>query len=134
VPDKHVTDEEIYQASGHAPRMPAGIPKATCLNCGQEHESFYAIQACDCRISLAERKTYAEWLLYFQRLGMGVLQTPEARKFRFEKVITGRQALTFHLQSDLDSPRAGQEFAEHYCCSFMDAGFPVGAEDILSAN
>ncbi len=101
--DQHVTDEEIHDFSGAPPRMPAGIPKATCLKCGLDHEAFYASMAHECRIDFRETRPYHEWILYFQRLGMGVLKGPEARKFpNLDKIITGRTMLTLWFQSDLD--------------------------------
>jgi hypothetical protein len=101
VADRHLTDEEIHQASGNKPRMPAGIPKATCLACGDEHDSFYASMAHDCRIVLRDRHTYGEWLIKFQRWGYGVLKTPEDMKFPWDFKVTGQLMLTEFLQSDL---------------------------------
>jgi len=102
VPDKHVTDEEIWESSGHAPRVPPGVPRATCLNCLSEHVAFYAQQAHDCRIELAKRDKYLNWLDLFRRLGIGVLKDSDGAKFEIDEEISGRTALTFHLQSDLD--------------------------------
>lgn len=100
-PDDHITDEQVRASSGTDYRMTPGLPRATCLRCGTEYESYYAAQAHDCRINLGERKLYAEWLIFFQRLGYGVLKRPHDRKFDWTKTISGRRALTFHLQSDL---------------------------------
>jgi len=100
--DRHVTDEEIAGMAGRAPRVPAGTPKATCLNCGSEFTAFYTSQAhFDCLIKLREKKTYAEWLLFMKKLGLGVLKTPGDAKFPWDKRISGRQIITMHLQSDL---------------------------------
>lgn len=101
MPERHITDEEIHQASGHAPRVPAGVPRATCLNCGVEYPAFYACMAHDCYIDLKDRRSYGEWLRFFQHLGYGVLQAPDDAKFPFDFVITGRMMLTEFLQSNI---------------------------------
>jgi hypothetical protein len=103
--ERFISDEEIANLSGARPRMPAGIPHAVCLHCGEEYPSFYAYMAHDCLVDLKAKKSYGEWLLLFQAFGMGILRTPEDRKFPlFSKVITGKTMLTFHLQSDLYLP------------------------------
>lgn len=103
MPDQHLTDEEIHELGGGAPRLPAGIPQATCLACGTDYPAFYAAMAHDCdqNVHFADRKSYIEWLVYFRKLGFGVLKTAGDAKFPLDKVVSGRTALTFHLQSDL---------------------------------
>ncbi len=59
--DTHITDEEIQQSTGRAPRMPPAVPAATCLRCRQEHHAFYATQSHDCLLDLAEKRPYGEW-------------------------------------------------------------------------
>lgn len=107
--------------------MPAGIPRATCLRCGKEHEAFYAVQAHDCHVVLAERRPYWDWLILFQKWGYGVLRDPDSRKFRtFNQVISGRQMLTEHLQADLHiGPDWPMKFDYYTGPEWQEAGFPV---------
>lgn len=124
--EQHFTEEEIREAAGTAPRDPAGTPKASCLGCGIEYTPHYASRAHECLLDLGDRRTYAEWLLLFQDWGWGVIKTPQDRKFSsFDREISGRQALTEHLQSDL-LIGTGTELLQHYNQpAFVDAGFSV---------
>lgn len=107
MPDRHITDEEVHSASGAAPRVPPGAPRATCLNCGQEFVAFYCTQSHDCLVSFTDvdgkpvRKPYYEWIHLFKDLGWGVLQDPADMKYPADKMITARVMLTQWLQSDL---------------------------------
>jgi hypothetical protein len=126
MPDRHFTDEEVHAASGHAPRTPPAVPKATCLGCGHEHDAFYAAMAHDCEahVRFAEngrpvRDSYANLLALFKRLGFGVLRSPKDAKFPPDKQITVRVALTQHLQSDLfNGPN--WPFTAHYSTEAWD--------------
>ncbi len=122
--ERHVTEEEIRESAGTAPRDPVGTPKATCLNCNEEYTPHYAIRAHECRLDLGERRTYRDWLQQFQAWGWGIIKTPEDRKFSsFDKEVSGRQALTEHLQSDLDVG-TGTDLLQHYSSQpFYEAGF-----------
>lgn len=101
--EEHMTDEEIAGLSGSQPRFPPGIPQAYCLKCGVKHLAFYAAMAHDCHIDMTARRPYADWLLDFQKMGYGVLQSPSDKRFpRFDYEVSGRQMLTFHLQADLN--------------------------------
>ncbi len=69
---------------------------------------------------------YAAWLLALQRWGFGVLEHPGAAKFRFEKPVTGRQVLTYHLQSDIDaSPNHATNDGYYLTDEWTSAGFNV---------
>jgi hypothetical protein len=105
------------------------MPKATCLACGQEYTPYYASQAHDCRISLAEHRPYYEWLLQFQRWGLGVLKTPNDRKFPdFARDVSGRSMLTQHLQSDIHIGPGWELKPSYYKTEeWREAGFPAAA-------
>jgi hypothetical protein len=69
--------------------------------------------------------------VYFQRLGLGVLKVPEDAKFPLDKMISGRKALTNHLQSDLEIG-PGYELLDWYNTGEWDgADFPNNFEDDL---
>jgi hypothetical protein len=135
LPDRHITDEEVWNASGHKPRIPTGAPVATCLRCGQEYVSFYTQQACDCWVDLSRRERYDTWLILFQRMGYGVLTDPSSRKFpRFDKVIGGRQMLTLFLQSDIlvAKDMVSLPYARHYDGpEWSTLGFVLPPDDLV---
>jgi hypothetical protein len=133
MPDDFLSDEQVRQSTGEDFRAPAGAPKATCLNCGQEFWAAYASQSCDCRIKLGDRKIYAEWLIFFQRMGFGVLKSPEDAKFPFDKMLSGRKVLTNHLQTDLEIG-PGWELIDHYggWTDFPEVEDPLSA--VTSSN
>ncbi len=114
--------------------MPAGIPLATCLNCGEEHRAFYASQAHDCWVKMAEKKPYWHWLLDFQSYGYGVLKTPSDAKFPWHKEITGRTATTFLLQSDLNIGPGTELDTEWYASGEFAKNFPLWWNDPLTGE
>ncbi len=127
-PDRHLTDEEIHEAAGQAPRDVPGMPQANCLSCGAVFTPYYAAMAHDCVVRLAEKAPYWLWLLRFQKWGMGVLRTPADRKFpSFDRsVISGRSMLTQHLQADINVGHGEELLSGHYGSSeFREAGFPA---------
>lgn len=125
--ERHITDEEVWEASGTAPRQPNAVPQAVCIACGEQYHAFYACFAHDCMIDLKQEQTYAEWLRYFhEELAMGVLKSVSSAKFGWDEMLTGRTFLTEWLQTDIIAQH-GLELKTNYYFTprWQAAGFPA---------